>query len=131
MTRRVKHNIVYLFTYQIYGSVPKTRNNVPADNVSQRPISAMGSPTAVTTWMNFSATVIIKIIIIVKLFPITKTTTSSAAVNITRLMRLLIVFFPGPCNGYQCSNGYCISNALRCNGVNDCSGGEDEQNCGM
>ena len=37
----------------------------------------------------------------------------------------------GTCNGseqFQCSNG-CIFSKYVCDGENDCSGGEDEENC--
>ena len=39
--------------------------------------------------------------------------------------------FYGPCNGseqFQCSDG-CIFSKYVCDGENDCSGGEDEENC--
>lgn len=44
--------------------------------------------------------------------------------------QILMIFFSATCNGFQCPTSYCISSTLRCNGVNDCAGGEDEQNCG-
>lgn len=47
------------------------------------------------------------------------------------LINNIYIIVLGTCNGYQCSNSYCISSTLQCNGVNDCAGGEDEQNCGM
>lgn len=33
------------------------------------------------------------------------------------------------CNEYTCLNGECIPDSWLCDGVNDCSKGEDEQNC--
>lgn len=37
-----------------------------------------------------------------------------------------------PCgsDGFRCSSGKCISNSQLCDFIPDCSGGEDERNCG-
>ena len=32
---------------------------------------------------------------------------------------------------YQCSNGKCISAALKCDGRNDCGDNSDEESCGQ
>lgn len=33
------------------------------------------------------------------------------------------------CDGYTCYDGACVPSRWVCDGDNDCSGGEDEQNC--
>ena len=34
-----------------------------------------------------------------------------------------------PCGGFTCNDGQCISEGWVCDGDNDCSGSEDEDNC--
>jgi hypothetical protein len=36
---------------------------------------------------------------------------------------------PEACDGFQCNDGQCIDSGWRCDGLSDCSGGEDEQGC--
>lgn len=33
------------------------------------------------------------------------------------------------CRGFECEDGTCLNTDLQCNGNNDCSNGEDEEDC--
>lgn len=84
---------MFLFTYQIYGSVTMARNSVPADNVYQISIFATGNLTVTTIRTNFSA-IVIHLTIFFLLFTLGLVSCSSPCFSDeVQLFQILVIFF--------------------------------------